>query len=99
MSKKRQTTGLPKPEKKTLPPAQVDGKRGAQPLREYRSRAEREAEIQRMVILGTAAVVAVVVLILVVALIVDQGINPRRTVASVNGDSISVTEFEQRVRF
>ncbi len=99
MSKKRQTTGLPKPEKKTPPPAQADGKRSAQPLKEYRSRAEREAEIQRIVILSTIAVVAVVVLILVAALIVDQVINPQRTVASVNGDSISVSEFEQRVRF
>lgn len=101
MSKRRQsTTGLPKPEKKAPPASTTAGGGGGtvRPLREHRSRAEREEEIQRYVILGTGIAVALVVVLIAIALIVDQLINPGRSVASVNGESISIRAFEQRVR-
>lgn len=92
MSKRSQTTGLPKTGKKKS--AQVDQETG----REHRSRAEREAEMQRYVIWGVGGSIGLILLILLVAVVVDQVINPSRTVATVNGESISVGEFEERVR-
>lgn len=106
MSKRRQsTTGLPKAEKKTPPPSTAVTSEGGRntsqagrPLREHQSRAEREAQVQRYVILGTGIAVVLVVVLIAIALIVDQVINPGRSVASVNGEGISVRAFEQRVR-
>jgi parvulin-like peptidyl-prolyl isomerase len=103
MSKKRQTTGLPKaaPKPKVEAVSPEKGRRGTgadKPLREFRSRAEREAEIQRYVLIGTVVAVAAVVVLVGLALIVDGLINPRRTVATAYGENISVTEFQERVR-
>ncbi|NJL56589.1 hypothetical protein HC928_16545 [bacterium] len=44
------------------------------------------------------ATIAFIVLIVAIALVVDQVINPQRTVATVNGEQISLGEYEQRVR-
>ncbi len=97
MARKRQTTGLPKTNKSQKNTDEgTQTRRGVQ--REYRSRAEREAEIQRLVILGVAVAIGLVFIILAIAFVVDQVINPSRTVATVNGDGISVSEFEERVR-
>ena len=102
MSKREQTTGLPKEgEKKPTEGASsepVVPKPRLSKRQEYRSRAEREAEIQRYVILGTGVAVAVIVIILAAAIIVDQVITPNQAVASVNGQNITVTQFEKRVR-
>lgn len=92
MARKRQTTGLPKAGDSTSASSRQSVRR------EHRSRKEREAEIQRWVLLGTVAAIGLVVIILAVALFVDQVINPGRTVATVNGDKISVSSFESRVR-
>ncbi len=105
MAKKRQTTGLPKTRQQPeAQPAEetsksiLDNLRG-RPLKEYRSRAEREAEIQRLVILGTGAAIAFIVIVLAIALIVDRVVTPARTVATVNGENISVNDFQERIRF
>jgi peptidyl-prolyl cis-trans isomerase D len=103
MSKREQTTGLPKAgQKQPAESASPDTKQTTTPRptkrEEYRSRAERESEIQRYVILGTGIAVAVVVIILALALIVDGIIVPNQAVASVNGQNISVAQFEKRVR-
>ena len=102
MSKREQTTGLPK-EGEKKPTEEVSSepvvpKPRPSKRQEYRSRAEREAEIQRYVILGTGIAVAVIVIILAVAIIVDQVITPNQAVASVNGQNITVSQFEKRVR-
>ncbi|MEO8609778.1 MAG: peptidylprolyl isomerase [Chloroflexota bacterium] len=102
MSKREQTTGLPK-EGETKPTEEASStpvvpKPRPSKRQEYRSRAEREAEIQRYVILGTGIAVAVIVIILAAAIIVDQVITPNQAVASVNGQNITVTQFEKRVR-
>lgn len=97
MSKREQTTGLPKPPKKPEP-GQTTGQKGAAISREYRSRAERETEIQRYVILGTAIATAVVVVVLVIALVIDQLIIPNQTVATVEGQNITIGQFQKRVR-
>lgn len=87
MSKREQTTGVPKNRRTTQTTEKV-----------YKSRQERESEIQRYVILGTIITVAVVVLILIAAIVVELIITPNQTVATVNGETISVAQFKERVR-
>lgn len=102
MSKRNQTTGLPKesPRKPAVETTPDDKAKPADPAikREYRSRAEREQEIQRWVLLGTGIAVAAIVIILGIAFVVDGIIRPNQVVASVDGRNISVTEFQKRVR-
>jgi parvulin-like peptidyl-prolyl isomerase len=108
MAKRRQTTGMPRPSSPRKPtetqeterPTGINSvlRRNAQPIREYRSRAERESEIQRLVILGTGIAVALIVVVIAAALILDGVIRPTQTVATVNGETISVADFQQRVR-
>lgn len=95
---KRTTTGIPKPEQ-PKPQAEVPKSR-LQPklMREYRSRHERETEIQRLVILGTAIAVGLAILILVIAIAGDTFITPNQTVATVNNQNISVGQFRTRAR-
>jgi parvulin-like peptidyl-prolyl isomerase len=97
---KRSQGGLPKDiQKKPVEPAAPDPKeKKARLSREYKSRAEREAEIQRWVILGTGVVVGIVLIVLLAAIVVDVVINPNRAVATVNGEKITVAEFQSRVR-
>ncbi len=98
MTKRSQTTGLPKENPKPAgESAEVENNR-PKLKHEYRSRAEREQEIQRWVILGTGVAVAVVVVILAVAFIIDQVITPGQVVATVEGKNITVAEFQRRVR-
>jgi hypothetical protein len=105
MSKRNQTTGLPKSAGKRpeppAPSAESPEKQQRKPdqTQEYKSRAEREAQFQRYVIIGTGAAVAFVAVVLVLALILDQVIRPNQVVASVEGDNITVRDFQQRVRF
>jgi hypothetical protein len=102
MTKREQTTGLPKEGDKKptegASPEPVVPKPRLSKRQEYRSRAEREAEIQRYIILGTGVAVAIIVVILAVAIIVDQIITPNQAVASVSGQNITVSQFEKRVR-
>jgi len=102
MSKRGQTTEAAKAgQKKPAESASLESApKKARPSKreEYRSRAEREAQIQRYVILGTGFAVAVVAVILVIALVIDQIIAPNQVVASVNGQNITVGQFQKRVR-
>jgi peptidyl-prolyl cis-trans isomerase D len=91
MTKRRQTSGLPK----QSPSAQPGTQEGR---RERKSRAEREAAIQRRVLIGTGITVAIVVLILVAAVIVELFVTPNQVVASVNGETITIAQFQERVR-
>lgn len=72
----------------------------AQPrlIREYKSKAEREAAIQRYIIMGTAIVLGLAALILVISIVIDQVVTPQQAVASVNGEIITVAQFRERVR-
>lgn len=95
---KRSTTGLPKPGQ---PKPQAEAPKGRlQPklIREYRSKAEREAEMQRLIILGTAVAVGVALLVLIVAVLNDQLLVPGQSVATVNNDNITVREFKSRAK-
>ncbi len=105
MSKRSQTTGVPKsgqskpanqpntPETKSL-----RGRLQPRLLNEYRTKHEREAIIQRYLMIGVGVLAAFVVLILGISLLVDQVITPNQVVANVNGETITVGEFRTRVR-
>jgi parvulin-like peptidyl-prolyl isomerase len=110
MAKKRQSTGsssVPgsgeptRPATGVTPPAQAPRKSkttATTRAEAYRTRAEREAELQRLILLGTAAAAAIIVLLVVIALVYESLIRPNQTVARVGDDNISVAEFQQRVR-
>src|SRR5579859_3528994 len=84
---KSRTTGLPVPAKRD-PDA-----------RKYRSRSEREAEQNRLVLIASGIIGGVIVLILVGALLIEGVILPNQPVASVNGQTISTQDFQRRVTF
>lgn len=98
MSKRSQTTGVPKstPKKPQSAGNEVSNKGSVTP--EYRSKAEREAEIQRRILIGAGIILVAVVVIIVAAFVSEQFIVPNQAVASVNGENISVSEFQKRVR-
>jgi parvulin-like peptidyl-prolyl isomerase len=97
MSKRSQTSGLPK--SKSKPTTETESRTGKGKLsREYRSRAQREAQLQRRVVLGVTAAVVVSVVVLAIFLVKDLLIDPNQIVASVDGQNITVAEFQQRVR-
>lgn len=98
MPKREQTTGQPK----AVTPkqsAESDKPKRDSKAREFRSRAEREAQLERIVVLTTTIVITVVVVLLVGTFIYQQLILPNLAVASVEGQNITVTQFQQRVRF
>src|SRR5271165_5078096 len=83
MSQKRKTTALPAPSTRS-------GRR-------FRSRTEREAQINRIVLIVTAVIAVVIVGILVVALLADNVIAPNRAIASVAGQNITVRNYQNHV--
>jgi parvulin-like peptidyl-prolyl isomerase len=100
MSKRSQTTGQPKASR----PASKVYNAPEQPktirdrlLPETQTKAERDHAIQRLVILVTSIVVGIAAVILIVAIAYDQFVVPRQAVATVNGSTITVADFRQRV--
>jgi parvulin-like peptidyl-prolyl isomerase len=98
MSKKN-TSGIPS-QRSVQPttPETVAPLQKINPLREAHTRMEKEAIIQRLVLIGVAIAGGLAAIIVVGALLYDQAIVPGQAVAAVNGDTITVSEFEQRVR-
>ena len=80
---KSKTTGLPAPARRD-PNA-----------RKYRSRSERDAYHNRLALMASGILGAVIILILVVALVIEGVIVPNQPVASVNGQTISTTAFQK----
>ncbi len=95
---KRSTTGQPKPDQPRKESESSKARQQPKLLREYRSRHERETEIQRIVIIGTTVAVLLMVVILVGAIINEQLIVPNQAVANVNGTNITVSQFKTRAR-
>lgn len=94
MAKKAQTTGGPK--QKVI---QIDTSKGGQPSKEYQTRAEREAQIQSLIIRITVATLLIVLIVVLATFVYDQIITPNQVVATVNGQNITVGEFQSRYRF
>jgi len=100
MSKKALTTGAPKRRRRrtqaadagpggdALPPDQSDSS--------YVSRAAKEEQLQKWVIRGVIAVVAVLASLVAITFAIEQLIVPNQAVAVVNGVDISVQEFRQQ---
>ncbi len=63
------------------------------------SRAEREARIQRWILLATAGVVVLAILIVAGGFFYEQVIWPDQPVASVDGQPVRTQEFQKRFRF
>lgn len=101
MAKRGQTGGLPKatPAKPTSVSSSPQKRNQPRLVREYKTKAEREAVVQRYIILGTALVVGIAVVILVAAILIDQLVVPGQAAAVVNGETITIGEFQNRVRF
>ncbi len=106
---KRNTTGLPKPKRKQTRPQesaeqQDDSQekslldRVTNSLGNYQDPKQREAQVQRLILVGGAAILGLLTVLIVVGILWEQVIVPRQAVAFVNGESISVTEFQERVR-
>ncbi len=100
MSKKSQTTGVPKRRRRRRGAVAADGAenitQGADES-SYKSRAEREEELQKWVIRGVVAVVGVLILLVAIAFAFEQLIIPNQVVATVDGQGITVGEFRQEV--
>jgi len=96
---KRGSTNLPQKSKPEQPaPAPTTGRLQARRFQEYKSKAEREAIIQRYVVLGVLIALVVGAVLLAGAFIVDDVITPGQTVAIVNGQTLTVRDFQTRVR-
>ncbi|HEC24314.1 MAG TPA: hypothetical protein ENI95_15505, partial [Chloroflexi bacterium] len=76
-------------------------KKSTQPrlTRKRLPRAQREARMQRMVLVGTLVVAAAVIGVIAFAFINEWYLIPRRAIATVNGEKITVAEFQERVLF
>ena len=84
MAKRRQTTGLPKARKKRASAPGPEAGDSERIKREHQSHAEREAQIQKYLIWGTGAVIVAIAIVIALAFLKDEVINPKRTVATVN---------------
>jgi hypothetical protein len=69
-----------------------------EPTRKQLSRAERDAQQRRRIIYAVGAVLAVVGLVVLFGVVRESLIKPNEPVANVNGELISTTEFQNRVR-
>ena len=65
----------------------------------FRSRAQREAETNRLVLIITAIIAAVIIVLVGGALLIDNVIRPSQSVASVGSAGIPLNTFQQRVMF
>ena len=99
MSKKSQTTGIPKRRRRRAHDASAEQaiEAGAQGQSEssYKSRAEKEAELQKWVIRGVIGVAAILALLVAIAFGFEQLYIPNQVVAVVNGENITVQQFRQ----
>lgn len=100
MSKKAQTTGLPKRRRRRAQTAESTQGGGNNPLAQsdssYVSRAEKEEQLQKWVIRGVIAAAAILALLVAATFAIEQLFIPNQAVAVVNGDEITVRDFRQQ---
>jgi len=103
MSKKSQTTGMPKRRKRRRSAGSPeDGSENVEQQSSqssFRSRATQEEEVQSLVIRGVLITIGILVAVLAIAFVVEQVIVPNQTVATVNGEGITVGQFREAVTF
>jgi len=86
--KKRGTTGLP-----------GSTRRDAAVRKQFRPRTHRESEVNRLVLIISAALALLIVAILGVAFLIDGVVRPNQSIGSVGGSSVSLRDYQQRVVF
>lgn len=99
MAKRRQTTGMPSRKRSEQADVPQDTTWLDNLLGNPRNRAEREDAINRLIIRSLIAIGVIIAVVIGIALIWDQIIVPNRTVATVNGETVTVREFRDRVNF
>lgn len=67
--------------------------------RKHLSRLEREEHLRRWMIIGAAAVFAVVLLVLGLGFYQQYVVQPKRPVATVNGQSVALEDYQKRVQY
>ena len=97
MSKKTQTTGLPKRRRRrAAATAAIDSDAAqSQADSDYKSRAEREQRLQRLAIRAVAGIIAILAVLVAIAFAVEQLFIPNQVLAVVNGENITVREFRE----
>lgn len=96
MSKKSQTTGLPKRRRRRGAAGQrPDGGDNIKSGQDesYKSRAEREVQLQKWVVRGIAALALALLVLVAGAFAIEQVIAPGQTLAVVHGEDITVRQF------
>ena len=98
MSKKTQTTGVPKRRRRRTSGADADRSENLaqnQADSTYKSRGEREAQLQRLAIRVAVGTIAVLGVLVGIAFAIEQLIVPNQVVAVVNGHDITVQQFQE----
>jgi parvulin-like peptidyl-prolyl isomerase len=67
--------------------------------RRHRRRRQREAQIERRVLIGVGLAVGAAVILVLVGLVNELALKPRQVIAQVNGEAITVAEFQRRMRY
>lgn len=93
MTKKGQTNQMPKP----APPKETEPGKQPRLIKDYHTRKERDAAMQRWLLIGTGIAIAVSVGLLAIA-VISAIIRPTQPAATVNGDTITVGELQTQVR-
>src|SRR5574341_1072931 len=88
---KRNTVGGPR--QRRLTQADIERREG------YLSKAERERIFQQRIIIITSTVSVIIVLIILGAVLNDRYLLPRRDISTVNGEVISINDFQHRVQY
>lgn len=99
MAKREQTTGGPRRRRTTREHEIVGPKWLDNLLGHPQTREERDDAINRILIRSMIALGILIVLFIAATLFINNVVVPGQTVASVNGENITVGEFRDRVRF
>ena len=102
MSKRSQTTGVPRRRRRRGQAASPDegGESIAQNQDEasYKSRAEKEEQLQKWAIRGGIGVAGLLAVLVAITFAFERFIIPSQVVAVVNGENITVRDFRQEYR-
>ncbi|MEO0560751.1 MAG: peptidylprolyl isomerase [Chloroflexota bacterium] len=92
---KRNTTGLPKKKRRDEEDAQQDS---GNLIGQLQAQVSDQDQLQRLVVASVGGVVGLLAILIAVALTYEFLVVPSQSVATVNGQSITVAEFQERVR-
>lgn len=87
---KKSTVGGPKSRRQTT--------EDIERRKQYLSRKEREDRARRWILMAVGALVAVSLILLLIAVIIEEVIQPRQAITTVNGTKITTEEYQEQVR-